>query len=105
MDDGCAVYLNGQLLIHPNLTAAPTHTSPALSEQKNLESVWLRFGVPPGLFRAGVNTLAVEMHQHTADSKDLRFDLQLVGRRDAHTRFAGFTVAGGRLACDCSSLP
>ena len=96
MDDGCAIYLNGQLLIHPNLTAAPTHTSPALSEQKDLESVWFRFGVPIGLLRAGLNTLAVEMHQHTADSKDLHFDLQLVGRRDPRTRFAGFTAVGGQ---------
>lgn len=90
MDDGCAIYLNGVLLMRPNLPASATYTTLASSEQNSLESCWFRYGLPPGILRAGVNTLAVEMHQFTVDSKDLRFDLQLIAKPNPSTRFVGF---------------
>lgn len=90
MDDGCAIYLNGLLLLHPNLPASPTYTTLASTEQNSLDSCWFRYVLPPGILHPGVNTLAVEMHQFTADSKDLRFDLQLIAKPNPSTRFIGF---------------
>lgn len=90
MDDGCAIYLNGLLLLRPNLPASPTYTTLASTEQNALESCWFRYALPPGILHTGVNTLAVEMHQYTVDSKDLRFDLQLIAKPNANARFVGF---------------
>ena len=81
VDDGCAVFLNGVSVARVNLAESAVYNTLALQEQKDLESCWFRLDLPASLLIPGVNTLAVEVHQHTQDSKDLRFDLQLVGRR------------------------
>ena len=41
------------------------------------ESAWVEAAVPVSVLRAGVNTVAVEVHQNTASSSDVSFDLRL----------------------------
>lgn len=94
VDDGCAIYLNGAEVVRANLPAGAAFDTLATAEQKEFESCWFRAGLELSRLRLGVNTLAVEVHQHSADSKDLRFDLQLVVRRDPRPRVLGLTVTG-----------
>lgn len=106
VDDGCAVFLNGSPVASINLAETAAFNTLALTEQKELEGCWFRLDLPAASLKAGVNTLAVEVHQHTQDSKDLRFDLQLVGRKDSQTRILGLQAdsAGKRLNLSIPTL-
>lgn len=82
-DDGVVVYLNGAEVWRDNLPeGAPNHLTPALvsinGSAENLFYVALA-GVAPGLLHYGENTIAVEVHQQSASSSDLSFDLELIG--------------------------
>ena len=77
-DDGAAVYLNGLEVARSNLPEGPLeHGTLALGAAYEDETAWYRFDVEPELLRDGTNVLAVELHQATAGSSDLGFDLEL----------------------------
>ena len=82
-DDGVAVYLNSEPVARDGLAddagaldfatqtiGAPDETTP------------ISFAVPSAMFSAGTNTLSAEVHQATASSSDLTFDLALGGTID-----------------------
>ncbi len=79
IDDGVAVYLNGNELIRYNLPAGPlsvrTHTVWRVEGAE--EAVYHRYVVPATALRRGGNVLAAEVHQVNVVSSDLFFDLQL----------------------------
>lgn len=80
-DDGAIVYLNGAEVVRSNMPAgAVTHTTRAAANASD-EDVFLVFDVPAMLLRSGVNVLAVEIHQATASSSDISFDLSMEGIR------------------------
>jgi hypothetical protein len=80
-DDGAIVYLNGAELVRDNLpegvidflTLANTNISRAG------EYTFLEFDVDPNLLLTGTNVIAVELHQASASSADISFDLELSG--------------------------
>ena len=78
-DDGAAVYLNGTEVFRSNLPSgtisSTTLASTALSGTD--ETTFVSTSVTPSLLVAGTNVLAVEVHQATADSSDISFDLEL----------------------------
>ncbi len=78
-DDGAVVYLNGQEVFRSNLPtgtiSATTLASSAIIGAAESELQWA--SIDASLLVAGTNTLAVEIHQATADSSDLSFDLEL----------------------------
>ncbi|MDG2380701.1 MAG: PQQ-dependent sugar dehydrogenase [Pirellulaceae bacterium] len=77
-DDGAAVYLNGVEVLRTNLDADATFDSLAtrsVGGTQETEPVSQTLSVDSLL--AGPNTLAVEVHQSSLRSSDLRFDLQL----------------------------
>jgi hypothetical protein len=79
-DDGGLVLLNGEEVGRWNLPVGAitpaTRAENALSDDE--EGEYHRFVVPAkGHLRAGVNTLAVEVHQASATSSDLFFDLEV----------------------------
>ncbi len=78
-DDGAVVYLNGIELLRDNLPEGTLKPStPALiAIGEDTEHDWLPLDVDPALLSQGGNTLAVALHQVSADSSDLRFDLRL----------------------------
>lgn len=78
-DDGAAVYLNGQEVVRDNLAANATFSTYALSSPGADENLWHPYDVAPARFVAGTNTLAVEVHQVSATSSDVSFDLRLTG--------------------------
>ncbi len=81
-DDAAAVYLNGQRILldnlapHNNLPAARA-LAPATVEGR---SRWRHSSVSAARLRAGLNTIAVSIHQHPATEDTLHFDLQLTGQ-------------------------
>jgi hypothetical protein len=80
IDDGAIFYLNGQEIGRANMPAGPVQAAtPALKTIGNdREGFYQRLRVPAKLLRAGQkNVLAVEVHQASANSSDLFFDLAL----------------------------
>jgi hypothetical protein len=86
-DDGAAVFLNGVEIVRtPNL--APGAAFNVLANLGGAaaiggaeESMWLTYPIDPALLVEGENVLAVEMHQHAANSSDLSFHLGLAAQR------------------------
>jgi hypothetical protein len=80
-DDGVVVYLNGTEVFRDNLPGGPIlpATLATTSISGSGESDFLTTSLSPALLQPGVNVLAAEIHQATADSSDIAFDLTLAG--------------------------
>lgn len=80
-DDGAIVYLNGEEIFRDNMPAgtvsATTYATTAIGGAG--EQTFISKTVATTLLKAGLNTLAVEIHQANATSSDLGFDLELTG--------------------------
>ena len=78
-DDGIAVYLNGREVFRDNLPAGTirSNTLALVSLTGNAENTWLSTNLSPSLLEAGANLVAAEVHQASAGSGDLSFDLEL----------------------------
>jgi alkaline phosphatase len=79
IDDAAVVYLNGTEIQRFNLpTGTITSTTRATTYiVGDGESLWRTYTLPVGALRAGVNQLAVEIHQDAPSSSDTSFDLEL----------------------------
>lgn len=75
-DDGAAVYLNGVEVARTNLASDASFDDFA-TQSRSDENSFDSFDVQPSLLVDGRNVLAVEVHQRTASSSDLSFDLRL----------------------------
>ena len=80
-DDGAAVYLNGREIFRSNM---PTGTLLANTLASSVtsgsdETTLFEAELPSTLFVRGTNVLAVEVHQASASSIDIRFALQISG--------------------------
>ena len=89
-DDGAVVYLNGVELIRSNMpTGTITPTTPApVAVGGTDESKFFEFSLGNAL-TAGVNVIAVEVHQQAASSSDVSFNLELIGLDGAPTLTRG----------------
>ncbi len=76
-DDGAIVFVNGQELFRDNIAAGPvtyeTYTGNAVEES----NVFHSHTIEPTVLQEGDNVIAVEIHQATAESSDISFDLRL----------------------------
>jgi len=78
-DDAAVVYLNGVEVFRSNLPdGALSHTTPAAQTTPDDGEEIHGFTIPPGLLEAGENVIAVQVHQRSASSSDVSFDLELV---------------------------
>ncbi len=81
-DDAAAVYINGAEAVRTtNLSAGAAFDTFASSSTPN-ERTYFEFIIPPSLFIDGENTIAVEIHNASAGSSDISFDLRLRGEID-----------------------
>lgn len=80
-DDGAVVYLNGTEVFRSNMpTGTILYTTLASSGIGSAdENTWHGVSLSPNMLVAGTNVIAVEVHQNSASSSDLSFDLQLGG--------------------------
>ncbi len=88
-DDGAVVYLNGLEIFRSNLpsgTIISSTLAPSAVGGAD-ESAWFSTIVDPTNLRTGTNVLAVEVHQNSATSSDVSFDLQLIGSIVQNTSF------------------
>ncbi|GAB3643734.1 metallophosphoesterase [Spirosoma arcticum] len=77
-DDGIIIYVNGTEVKREYLPAgAVTNTTLATTVPEAEESLWKTISLPAGLWRAGANVIAAEVHQASLSSSDMRFDLEL----------------------------
>jgi hypothetical protein len=75
-DDGVAIYFNGDEVYRANLPGG-TITNTMLATVASAENVYQSFTIPKGAIKPGNNTIAVEVHQNSAASSDISFDLSL----------------------------
>ena len=94
-DDGAVVYLNGIELVRDNLpSSAITPTTLATAAIGGAdETAWNVFTLPATALLTGANTLAIELHQATANSSDLGVDARLLGFRQTGVTFADWQTA------------
>lgn len=78
-DDGAVVYINGTEVVRSNMPTGTIGYSTLASSaiEGNNKLTVNSFNIAPGVLVAGNNVIAVEVHQVTAGSSDLRFDLSL----------------------------
>ena len=78
-DDGAVVYLNGDEVVRANMPggAIDSETPASRSRGGSVENVYAKFDVPTTALVEGSNTIAVEIHQSSATSSDMGFDLRL----------------------------
>ena len=81
-DDGAAVYINGVEVVRDNLpTVTLSNTTRAIAGRSGGDENAMRpFDVPASVLHAGVNNIAVEVHQDTPSSSDSSFDADLFGQ-------------------------
>lgn len=80
-DDACGLYLNGSpVVLTSNL---PNGANSAFNQYADgtvsNEDAWKDYTVPTSTFSAGLNTIAVQIHQGSGGSSDIRLDLTLRG--------------------------
>ena len=80
-DDGVAVYLNNTEVFRNNLPAGHinSNTLAVTAIASRFENAWLTANLSPSVLVSGANIAAAEVHQVTASSPDLSFDLELTG--------------------------
>lgn len=80
-DDGAVVYLNNIEVVRSNMPngAINFNTLATASIGGADETAWLTFSVPITALVTGENIVAVELHQQSATSSDIVFDLALLG--------------------------
>lgn len=101
-DDGAIVYLNGTEVLRTNLPNGPVNNSTlALVDiDGDAETEFIEAPLAPALLVEGINVIAVEVHQSSALSDDLSFELTLLGyvravARNVPPQLEVLTPAGG----------
>jgi hypothetical protein len=88
-DDGVVVYLNGAELYRDNMPAGPiTFTTFATAAATDDGTVYYRTNISASLLVPGQNTLAVELHQNSATSSDVSFDMMIWGTAPSAPRLS-----------------
>ncbi|MCW1923130.1 lamin tail domain-containing protein [Luteolibacter arcticus] len=97
-DDGAVVYLNGTEVARSNMpTGTVGYTTLAASNVAGDKLTVYNYAIPPNLLVADNNVIAVEIHQSSANSTDLRFDLSLVQTSVPSIVLNGNTTVKARL--------
>jgi len=83
-DDGAVVYFNGVEAVRINMPSGNINyltwaTGPGVPVGGADESIFNMYDIDPDLLVEGSNVIAVEIHQVSATSSDISFDLELVG--------------------------
>lgn len=96
-DDGIAVYLNGQDFYRNNLPAGALAYSLLATNASDNGAVIQSATLPLASLVNGTNVLAAEVHQSSAGSSDLMFDLQLTANPAPTPALLKQAQVGGQL--------
>ncbi len=94
-DDGAVVYLNGREAFRSNMPSGPIDPSTWADSSSTSETSYWSQEADPSWLIPGTNMVAVEVHQASATSSDLSFDLGLSGVSQPTVQAEG--MSGGRL--------
>lgn len=83
VDDGAVAYINGVEVGRVNMAAGTVAYNTYANATVNTDPVETNITVPASAFVAGANTIAVEVHQVTAGSSDISFDLRLAAKQSS----------------------
>lgn len=88
-DDGAVIYLNDREIVRDNMPegSITSDTRASSAAGGNDETAIRSFDIPASMLREGSNLLAVEVHQTSPTSSDLRFDAWLQSSTDASLTF------------------
>ncbi len=91
-DDGAVVYINGVEVIRDNMPlGAIGHDTFAVTFAGDQdETTYFTFPVEKSHFNSGVNLIAVEVHQNSVTSSDLKFDLDVNARINEESRLSEY---------------
>jgi hypothetical protein len=79
-DDGVVVYINGTERFRSNMpTGTVSYTTKAATDATDDGNTPQTISLAAGILATGNNVIAVEIHQRTANSTDISFDLELIG--------------------------
>ncbi|MGJ8695615.1 MAG: lamin tail domain-containing protein [Verrucomicrobiaceae bacterium] len=81
VDDGAIVYVNGEQVIREGFHAETVVAYDVRADFPGGESTFDEFEVSPSVFVPGVNDIAIEVHQQTASSSDMGFEMTILGKR------------------------
>ncbi len=95
-DDGAIVYLNGVEVVRTGFLQSGSVGFTDFASTASNEGEFLEIEIPVPELRIGKNVLAVELHQASARSSDLGFDLELIGQREITTS-TPVVINGGTL--------
>lgn len=85
-DDGAVVYVNGVEVYRDYMpSGVPSYTDYSSGTPSDDGNTWLTALISKSKFIAGNNTIAVEIHNASATSSDISFDLELIGNPDLVT--------------------
>lgn len=78
-DDGVVIYVNGVEVLRDNMPgSAISYTTTASNAVDGTnETTYFTFNQPKTIFQNGINRISVEVHQSSATSSDLGFDLYI----------------------------
>lgn len=80
-DDGAVIYVNGIQVFSVNMPATFDYlTYSPVTVDGSDESTFFESIISPSAFQVGNNTIAVEIHQRSAGSSDISFDMELAYR-------------------------
>lgn len=99
-DDGAVIYLNGVEVARSNMSATGAigfSTLASSTVSGDTKYTVHSIGIPANLLMAGANLIAVEIHQSSASSGDLFFDLSLTGTSSPAITLTGNTTVRARL--------
>ncbi|MCU0780636.1 MAG: lamin tail domain-containing protein, partial [Akkermansiaceae bacterium] len=84
-DDGIIVYLNGQEIFRNNLPEGPVSHNTTATNAADDGEAWFTKTLGAGEFTllTGQNLIAAEVHNSSATSSDISFDLELIGSSTA----------------------
>lgn len=80
-DDGARVYVNGTEVIRDNMDrwSVGSYSTAVANVNGADETYFNAFQINPALLNEGLNVIAVEIHQASASSSDMSFDMDLMG--------------------------
>jgi acid phosphatase type 7 len=78
-DDGIVVYVNGTQVFRDNINEPFNYQTLANVSVTDDGATWIETMLSSSVLQTGNNTIAVEIHQSSAGSSDISFDLQLLG--------------------------
>jgi DNA-binding CsgD family transcriptional regulator len=85
-DDGAIIYINGKELYRDNIPSGHVtkHTKPIQVINSKEEKIFYVKIFDATIFKNGINTINVQVHQYNASSSDCIFSLEVIGHTDAN---------------------